>query len=356
MYMRKIFIDSRIDAIAEEYKKTVLKHLHYGTTKHLVNPKKKLQKFKKDFSEGQVKEIIGVDANGKKIYAPIPNVLSSRYQAYIQTVIDHYESDLLTLKPSFFSALNNTLMSSLRNDASLLDKVLKVRNKKDDSFHNLLITCLMYEDIRTYVYPKFLKEIGVKTCAYCNANFAVTDINGKAYYTADHWKPKSKYPFLCISFFNLVPCCFSCNRNKGDGDDEFFGLYEDDKNACLDVLHFELPAQNEADYILTHNRESLSVKLVESRPEYHGICEAMDNKLHITSIYQEHKDVVEESIWKKYAYNGNNIEALKASFAGTKLNLTDENVKRFVLGTYSESKDIHKRPLSRLMQDIHKTI
>ena len=64
--MRKIFIDSRIDAIAEEYKKTVLKHLHYGTTKHLVNPKKKLQKFKKDFSEGQVKEIIGVDANGKK--------------------------------------------------------------------------------------------------------------------------------------------------------------------------------------------------------------------------------------------------------------------------------------------------
>ena len=53
--MRKIFIDSRIDTIAEEYKKTVLKHLHYGTTKHLVNPKKKLQKFKKDFSEGQVK-------------------------------------------------------------------------------------------------------------------------------------------------------------------------------------------------------------------------------------------------------------------------------------------------------------
>ena len=45
--MRKIFIDSRIDAIAEGYKKTVLKHLHYGTTKHLVNPKKKLQKFKR---------------------------------------------------------------------------------------------------------------------------------------------------------------------------------------------------------------------------------------------------------------------------------------------------------------------
>lgn len=356
MYMRKIFIDSRIDAIAEEYKKTVQKHLHYGIDNHLVNPEKKLLKFKKDLSEGLVKEKLGTDENNKNIYAPISDVLSSQYQAYIQIVIDYYKSDLLTLKPSKFSELNDTLMSTLGNDVALLDKTLKVRSKKENSFHNLLITCLMYEDIRTYIYPKFLKEVGVKTCVYCNANFAVTDIKGIAYYTADHWKPKSKYPFLCISFFNLVPCCFSCNRNKGSEDDEFFGLYEDDKNASLDVLHFELPAQNEADYILTHNRESLSVKLVESRPEYHGICEMMDNKLHITSIYQEHKDVVEETIWKKYAYNGNNIEALKTSFAGTKLNLTNEDVKRFVLGTYSDSKDIHKRPLSRLMQDVHKTI
>lgn len=354
--MRKIFINSRIEAIAEDYKQTVQQHLHYGSNNHLVNPRRKLLKLKQDFFDGLVKEPTGKDANGKNIYKKVPDALSNKYQAYIQIVIDHYNTDLLTLKPSNFSALNNTLMSSLGNDASLLDKVLKVRNKKDESFHNLLIACLMYEDIRTYIYPKFLKEVGVKTCVYCNANFAVTDINGTAYYTADHWKPKSKYPFLCISFFNLVPCCFSCNRNKGNDDAEFFGLYEDDKNASLDVLHFELPAKNEADYILTHDRDTLSVKLVESRPEYHGICETMDNKLHITSIYQEHKDVVEETIWRKYAYNGKNIEALKASFADTKLNLTDDDVKRFVLGTYSESKDIHKRPLSRLMQDIHKTI
>lgn len=351
--MRKIFIDSRIQKIAEEYRDEVWKHLHYGTTSHLVNPKKRLKKFKQDFCDGNVKEIVGVDAHGKNVYAQISNELSNKYQAYVQMVLDHYESDLLILKPSEFLRLNQSLMAFLDNDSALLDKVLKVRTKKEDSFHNLLITCLMYEDIRTYIYPQFLKRVGIKACVYCNANFTVTDVNGQAYYTADHWKPKSKYPFLCISFFNLVPCCFSCNRNKGDDDDEYFGLYEDNKNASLEVLHFELPASNEANYILTHNRENLSVKLTESSPEYKGICDTMDDKLHITSIYQEHKDVVEETIWKRYAYNDKNIEALKASFAGTKLALSDEDVKRFIMGTYSSGEDIHKRPLSRLIQDIY---
>lgn len=45
---------------------------------------------------------------------------------------------------------------------------------------------------------------------------------------------------------------------------------------------------------------------------------------------------------------------MKASFAESKLALTDDDVKRFVLGTYYDDDDIHKRPLSRLMKDIQK--
>ena len=123
--MRKIFIDSRIDAIAEEYKKKVQEHQHYGIDNHLVNPEKKLLKFKKDLSEGPVKEKIGTDENKKNIYAPISDVLSNQYQAYIQIVIDYYKSDLLTLKPSKFSELNDTLMSTLGNDVALLDKTFR---------------------------------------------------------------------------------------------------------------------------------------------------------------------------------------------------------------------------------------
>ena len=352
--MRKIFIDSNVHAIAEEYRDEVLKHLHYGPKNILVNPLKKMERFKKYFEDGEVKEPSGRDANGKPIYAKITNDTSIKYKDYLQMVIDRYPNDLLTLLPSDFTTLNNLLLATLGDDGSLLDKELKVGSKKADSFHNLLISSLMYNEIRTYIYPKFLKKVSVKTCVYCNANFAITDENGVAYYTVDHWKPKSKYPFLCISFFNLVPCCFSCNRNKGDDDDEFFRLYEDDANVDLNVLHFELPPKNEAEYKLTHNVDALSVELKESNPSYKNICKKMNDKLHINAIYQEHKDVVEEAIWRKYAYNDENIKALKASFAESKLALTDDDVKRFVLGTYYDDEDIHKRPLSRLMKDIQK--
>ena len=104
--------------------------------------------------------------------------------------------------------------------------------------------------------------------------------------------------------------------------------------------------------MLTHNVDVLSVELKESNPLYKDVCKNMDKKLHINAIYQEHKDVVEEAIWRKYAYNAENIKALKASFAESKLALTDDDVKRFVLGTYYDDDDIHKRPLSRLRKDI----
>ena len=35
--------------------------------------------------------------------------------------------------------------------------------------------------------------------------------------TLDHYLPKSKYPLLAITPYNLIPCCSDCNRDKLDG-------------------------------------------------------------------------------------------------------------------------------------------
>ncbi len=49
------------------------------------------------------------------------------------------------------STINNSLLAMLGNNGSLLDKELKVGSKKADSFYNLLISSLMYNETRTYV-------------------------------------------------------------------------------------------------------------------------------------------------------------------------------------------------------------
>lgn len=64
----------------------------------------------------------------------------------------------------------------------------------------------------------FVKTLDLKTCPYCNRNytFAVDENSGKLRPEIDHFYPKSIYPFLAMSFYNLIPSCSICNHTKKD--------------------------------------------------------------------------------------------------------------------------------------------
>jgi 5-methylcytosine-specific restriction endonuclease McrA len=76
---------------------------------------------------------------------------------------------------------------------------------------------MRYDAARFEYYP-FALEMDIKSCVYCNAHLAATTKNNngtyKGTYELDHFYPKSKYPYLCTSFFNLQPCCAHCNESK----------------------------------------------------------------------------------------------------------------------------------------------
>lgn len=51
-------------------------------------------------------------------------------------------------------------------------------------------------------------------CPYCHQSFAHTLVrrkDGSFRPTLDHYYPKSVYPYLALSLFNLVPSCYTCN-------------------------------------------------------------------------------------------------------------------------------------------------
>lgn len=345
--MRKILIDNNVIGIALAYKEQIHLHGHYGIKKTLVNPEKRLNDLLEAFKTKQVSEYL----NSTNKYKPLSARDSIRYQNYINGIISEYNNDLLTASPAMMQALISKF-DTLLEDNRLLDKKLQVKTNKGALFHNIIVKTMMYEEIRQYIYPSYIRQLGIKSCVYCNAAFCVTDKEGVAYYTADHWKPKSRYPYLATSFFNLVPCCFSCNRNKGDDGGEYFCLYEDDDKATLDVLHLRVPDKNVVDYIMYHNPDVLDIRLTEDSAAYKYMRDNMDEKLHISNLYAEHKDVAEETLWRKIAYTKSNIDALNESLKASGLSLTSEEVYRFLYGTYPDSDDIHKRPLTRLIQDI----
>lgn len=79
-------------------------------------------------------------------------------------------------------------------------------------------------------------------CPYCQQNFAFTVLGegqGSFRPTLDHFFPKSIYPYLSLSLYNLVPSCYVCNSSL-KGSKNFFYLRHLNPLCDKESLNFEL--------------------------------------------------------------------------------------------------------------------
>lgn len=63
-----------------------------------------------------------------------------------------------------------------------------------------------------------------RMCPYCHGshiNYHSTG-DGRMRPALDHFYPESKYPYLAISLYNLIPACHQCNSSMKSDDDPFF--------------------------------------------------------------------------------------------------------------------------------------
>lgn len=68
-------------------------------------------------------------------------------------------------------------------------------------------------------------------------------------------------------------------------------------------------------------------------------------------LYNQHKDIVSELLLKKTIYTKSYIKELKTNFR-----FTDDEIYRFLFCNYLKDKDLHKKPLSKLVKDITQDI
>jgi hypothetical protein len=91
----------------------------------------------------------------------------------------------------------------------------------NDILYWLFVNQMYDGDKRTVHFDKtaFVRERGMEICPYCGRQYIdMAEVDGsvsKPY--IDHFLPKSKYPFLAMSYMNLIPGCNTCNEvsNKG---------------------------------------------------------------------------------------------------------------------------------------------
>lgn len=236
----------------------------------------------------------------------------------------------------------------------LVPKIVKgVQKMVKSEIKDKILIALGYKHLRNTFYPKYFKEIGIKACVYCNSQLTISVTkNFKNEYSAkfdvDHYYSKDDYPFLSISLFNLYPACASCNRLKSTNPIELELYSDNDFKTKNSSYKFKLNSDAKAKYLTTKDSNEIEFNFVE--PSYVSGVKEFNEVFHIEGIYQTQVDLIEELIVKSQIYNSSYLKTLENNFK--KLNLHPELFKRTLIGNYTEDKDIHKRPMSKLVMDI----
>lgn len=218
-------------------------------------------------------------------------------------------------------------------------------------FYKHIVDAMRYDDVGPEIYP-FLEEVGLHVCAYCNIQPVVYE-GKKANCTLDHFCCKSHYPYLCLSFFNLYPCCQRCNGKKSYDDfQDYFELYVED-SSDRDPFLFEFSALS--DFIQTHNCNKADI-VFKLRGSY---APKMITKLDVGGLYKDKtaKDRLEMILKRAQEISSCHVNVTNDSF-GLSVSATSLSSIQLecIIGKYYRIEDIHKEMCTKLSIDFAKKL
>ena len=197
------------------------------------------------------------------------------------------------------------------------------------------------------------EALNIDVCLYCNKNYTYTIVNKTKQYIRpdfDHFLDKESYPYLAMSFYNLIPSCQTCNRTLKHTQRFLLTThihpYKDDFNSIKKFTTTKplLLCDNEGDFSIAFKNKSKNRKL---RKKANNSIESFALVLQ----YSKHKDIVLEL---KDRYDLYNDDSIKNILKDTKVfkDKGEEYIKSLIMCSSTKDKDINKRPLSKLIKDI----
>lgn len=296
----------------------------------------------------------------------------------LKMLIDDYESSFFLIKSIVL--LENHLP---KKEAKLIKELNRIFNY--DNF----VGGEIYKNGYWSAY-ELLKELNIRVCPYCNRQYITLyeSYNGKTRADLDHFLPKSKYPYLALSFYNLVPSCKICNSSlKLDKEFSYYthlNPYENGfENELLFTMNFKKKEIKKVKAINKNNNNTRFEKVnktffkdiydidflfgnsdnfeigfkqnISTQADASKIRKAKGNVevFKLKELYNNHKDHIQELIKKALIYNESRINELFNDYGGTLFSSKEEIIK-IVVANYIEEKDLDKRVLSKLIRDISK--
>ena len=372
--MRRIEITSKIESLAKDYADEMkgIGSSPFGSGNDPQSKLGKLESVLRNHDTDIQTQFTSKTKKGKTIkkYHHKHGDSDQRCADYVRLIIAEYPN-LNDKKPSEYAILIRKFDKIISHKD--IEKIRIRVKKKVCSFADMIVDAMRYDKVQSSIFPKYIKLLGFRTCVYCNAQLATTayvskevrDNKGRlkfikpvpaTFYELDHNMPKSIYPFLCTNFYNLQPCCGSCNRRKNNNPLPFSVYYENGDGTNPRPLHFALKPKDIIDYRINNRFKGIGAYLCNSgsslppTDRVRTLARKFENTLGIQGVYNEYKDIVEELLWRHKIYSKGFVKSLDAQMKS--LGISSFDFKQFILGTYVDENDAFKRPFTIMLQDI----
>lgn len=198
--------------------------------------------------------------------------------------------------------------------------------------------------VKTSPYSTYdlAKNLNISTCIYCNRIYTKTVVNPNKITRPefDHWYPKSTYPLLALSFYNLIPSCHICNSS----------VKATTLMTITEYLHPYIP--QDIDYKFSYwidsvNKYKFRIKRKLPSKEHNTIM-----AFKIEEIYETHRDEINDLVRLRKLYSINYLLKLKGLLQSVDNNISMEEIYRLAFGTHYNDENHSKRPLSKMKKDI----
>lgn len=222
--------------------------------------------------------------------------------------------------------------------------IKKIQNlfKYKDKYQNSVLT------------PFFTENFNFRTCFYCNKDF-ITNFNAKkevSTFQLDHFYDKGTYPYLALSFYNLIPSCPTCNSSKVKGSANTF------ENNCIapNSQNFDFHQKVKFKLLLDDSCKNLHIKSkddidINLKENYSDMYDKYIEIFKLNERYKAHKDIVFDMIQKAELYPDSRLKELQ--------NLTGipfQQIKKDIFNLIDENEDLSKQPFSKLIVDMSKEL
>jgi hypothetical protein len=275
------------------------------------------------------------------------------------TIVQEVKNNIQTYKKKEFELDKGNV--KLFNDTNDKQAYIIESKTKYLSDFNSILKHIFIDNIYENIIDK--KDIvlrkRLRICPYCGRNyiFSVSKENGNVVKPQiDHFLPKSKYPYLAFSYYNLIPCCETCNMSSCKGQKD---TLKNSKSEYKITHPYERNGNDRFFEFCLHNVNVFSDFLSDSEQDIEIVfnknidIQQYEDFFALQSLYKEHNDIVHELLIRKQFWATETCQQYYKNLLSQNDSIGKKMILSF-LGYYVDANEQGKRPFSKLLSDVSK--